>query len=70
MVVAFFLPKGAFETQRSVGFEASETLQRPKPTMQSDTPGCQQVHMVGHDNERVQLVSMESILAGSQSFYN
>ena len=60
--MAFFLPERPVLTQDPVGLVTSESFERPKPVVESHAARSQQMNVVRHDHESVQLVAMESIL--------
>jgi len=68
MIIALILPKMlAALAQNPVGFMCREPLQRPQP-FRGNHVGCQQhMHMIGHDNIRMEFIATEAALAGSQS---
>jgi hypothetical protein len=64
MVVAFVLSEGAFiQAKHTDGFVAPEAFQRAKPFSRRHARRDKKVNVIGHHDERVQFVTVESVYA-------
>ncbi len=54
-------------SQNSVGFMGGEPFQRPQPLRGNHVRCHQRVHVIGHDNIRMDLIPPETTLPGPQS---
>ena len=54
-------------SQNPVGFMGGKSLQRPQPLCSNHLRRHQRVHVIGHDNIRMELIPSEATLPGSQS---
>src|SRR5260221_2417204 len=69
VIVALVLPKGpAVTTQHLVGSIGGGAFQRSKPLGCHNMRRHQQMHMIGHDHKRMELITLKSTLTISQSF--
>jgi len=68
VIIALVLPKRpARPAENPIRLIAGKTFERPKPLPCPDQRSNQKVNMIGHDHERMEMVSLESALAIVQS---
>ena len=70
MVVALVLPERAWPAQHPIGFVRGKSFQRPQPVTRGHMRRRQQVDVVRHNDEGVQIVPMETDLAVVEGVQN
>ena len=66
MIVAFILPKWAMGTEKKIGLMSSESLERTQPFSGEHVRSDQNVHMIRHHDESVQLIPVQFALSVPQ----
>jgi hypothetical protein len=64
VIVAFVLPKGlATAAEQAIGAVGCQPFQGSQPSRSQDYGSHENVHVIGHYDAGVQLITMESLLA-------
>jgi hypothetical protein len=71
LIVAFILPKRiTMSAPKPIGLVTGESLQRPQPSGRNNAGRDQNMNMIRHHCESMQLMSVELAFASVQSSYN